>query len=68
MRLEHAQIRHFKAIRDLSLSFLAASGEPRSLTLLLGDNGSGKTTVLQAIALTLSLASRRIAQPSDFDW
>lgn len=68
MRLEHAQIRNFKAIRDLSLSFLSASGDPRALTLLLGDNGSGKTTALQAIALTLSLATRRISAPADLEW
>jgi predicted ATPase len=68
MRLEHAQIQNFKTIRDLSLSFLAPSGEPRALTLLLGDNGSGKTTVLQAIGLTLSLASKRMRDPVDFDW
>ncbi len=68
MRLEHAQIRNFKAIRDLSLSFLSASGDPRALTLLLGDNGSGKTTALQAIALTLSLAARRIGEPAQLEW
>lgn len=68
MRLEHAQIRNFKAIRDLSLSFVTASREPRPLTLLLGDNGSGKTTALQAIALVLSLASRRISEPAALDW
>ena len=68
MRLEHAQIENFKALRELSLSFVAASGDPRALTLLLGDNGSGKTTALQAIALTLSLATRRLDEPADLDW
>lgn len=68
MRLEHATIRNFKVLRDLSLSFMLPSGEPRPLTLLLGDNGSGKTTALQAIALTLSLATRRVREPVDLDW
>ncbi|HEY0136779.1 MAG TPA: AAA family ATPase [Nannocystis sp.] len=68
MRLEHAQIRNFKAIRELSLSLLTTRGDPRPLTLLLGDNGSGKTTALQAIALTLSLATRRISAPAGLDW
>jgi energy-coupling factor transporter ATP-binding protein EcfA2 len=35
---------------------------------LLGDNGSGKTTCLQALALTLSLATRRTREPQSFDW
>ncbi|MBA3546848.1 MAG: AAA family ATPase [Nannocystis sp.] len=68
MRLEHAKIQNFKAIRDLSLAFLGPNGEPRPLTLLLGDNGSGKTTALQAIALALSLATRRVREPVDLDW
>lgn len=68
MRLEHAKIQNFKAIRDLSLPFLTPTGEPRALTLLLGDNGSGKTTALQAVALTLSLATRRVREPAEFDW
>lgn len=36
--------------------------------LVLGDNGSGKTTVLQAIALTLGLAARKITSIGDFWW
>jgi len=35
---------------------------------LLGDNGSGKTTVLQAIALALSLATRRTDEVGSFAW
>ncbi len=36
--------------------------------LILGDNGSGKTTILQAIALPLSLATKKIQKVSDFNW
>ena len=36
--------------------------------LFLGDNGTGKTTVLQAVALCLSLASWRTRSVTDFDW
>lgn len=36
--------------------------------LILGDNASGKTTILQAIALTLSLAQRKINVASQFGW
>ena len=34
----------------------------------LGDNGTGKTTVLQAVALCLSLASLRTRSVREFDW
>ncbi len=38
------------------------------MTALLGDNGSGKTTILQAIALTLSMATRRTRDMESFNW
>lgn len=36
--------------------------------LILGDNGTGKTTVLQAIALCLSRITEMAHDASDFDW
>ena len=69
MKLKRAYIENFKGIKGpLEIDFTSPAfsktgeivNEPRPLTCLLGDNGSGKTTVLQAIALTLSLASRQI--------
>jgi predicted ATPase len=36
--------------------------------LVLGDNGTGKTTVLQAVALCLSLASGTTRNIESFDW
>ena len=38
------------------------------VTALLGDNGSCKTGVLQAIALTLSMATRRTHNMASFSW
>lgn len=68
MHLRHVEIRHFKGVRSFSSSFLREDGSPRPLTMLLGANGAGKTTVLQAIALVVSLATRKRATPSEFDW
>lgn len=39
-----------KRIRELSLSF-EHDGKPRGWTVLIGENGTAKTTILQAIAL-----------------
>ena len=36
--------------------------------MILGDNGTGKTTVLQAIALCLSFLSHRIRYIEELDW
>lgn len=67
MKLKRAHIRNFKGIKEVEIDFMGSSG-PRWLTALLGDNGSGKTTVLQAIAFVMSLASGRTQYPYSFNW
>lgn len=69
MQITRLLIENFKGIDRLDLSFLEeGTNRPRPLTMLLGDNGAGKTTVLQAIALVLSLATRKTEEPSELDW
>jgi ABC-type transport system involved in cytochrome c biogenesis ATPase subunit len=67
MKLKRVKIENFKGIKELSFSLDAPAG-PRPLTAIIGDNASGKTTVLQAIALTLSLATRRTYSPERLRW
>jgi predicted ATPase len=70
MKLRHVMIRNFKGIAGpLEMEFAAVRPtDMRQLTCLIGDNGSGKTTVLQAIALLLSMATRRTRFSNDFNW
>ncbi|MEW6359267.1 MAG: AAA family ATPase [Planctomycetota bacterium] len=68
MKLKSLQIKNFRVIKDLEIDFVGSGSGPRQITALIGDNGSGKTTVLQAIALVLSLATRRTKSPEDFLW
>jgi predicted ATPase len=67
MKLTRAKIENFKGIEKLEIDF-TTRGQPRQLTALIGDNGSGKTTALQAIALTLSMATGRTREPAAFQW
>jgi len=51
MLLRDLTIRHLKRIDTLSLPFRKADGSPREWTVIIGRNGTAKTTILQAIAL-----------------
>jgi predicted ATP-binding protein involved in virulence len=54
MFLKKLVIDNVRSMEHLELDFLAGDGTPRQWTLLLGENGAGKTTILRAIALALA--------------
>jgi DNA repair exonuclease SbcCD ATPase subunit len=61
MKVESISIQHFKLFDNFEVSFKHKTLEEVSNQfLILGDNGTGKTTLLQAIALPLALATRQI--------
>ena len=68
MKLKHVVIKNFKGVRHVEFPTENVPHALRSITALLGDNGSGKTSVLQAIALTLSMATRRTRNMESFSW
>ena len=53
--LKKLTIRNFKAIEDMTIEFTP-------LTVLIGENGCGKTTILQALDFLRSAASRDIPE------
>jgi predicted ATPase len=59
MKLKQINIENFKGLKCFEMALSGEDDIPNSLTCLLGNNGSGKTTVLQAIALVLSAATRK---------
>ncbi len=68
MKLLRVTIKNFKGIDEIDFELTSEPEQPRPLTALIGGNGSGKTSILQAIALTLSMATRRTRSISDFQW
>ena len=53
MFLKSIRIENVRAIADLELDFDGEDGGARKWTLLLGENGTGKSTILRCIALLL---------------
>ena len=62
-RIERIEVRNFKVIGELDLtpSSLASSIATAPWLMLLGENGCGKSSLLQAVALTLMGAPERDA-------
>ena len=53
MFLQRIHIDNVRAIEGLELDFSSENGDARKWTLLLGENGTGKSTILRCIALLL---------------
>jgi len=69
MRIRSIDITNFKGIAKLKHDFTDQyTGEPRDITAVFGENASGKTSLLQAIALVLSIATRKISGVDEFSW
>lgn len=54
MFLQKLILKNVRSIEELELPFLNADGSTRKWTLLLGENGCGKSTVLRAISLLMA--------------
>lgn len=70
MKVQSVQLKYFKRFRNPpTFDFTdPETGLARDLIVLIGMNGSGKTSLLQAIAATLGVANRRLQKLSDLEW
>ena len=69
MKVARARLQNFKRFADFELDIRNRITQDVATTaLIIGDNGSGKTTVLQAIALCLSMATSTTRSVGEFDW
>lgn len=69
MFLKKIRFINFKGFADLELSFEKADGSMRNQTLLLGENGTGKSNLLKGIALVTAgsnALSELIGNPDDW--
>jgi predicted ATPase len=69
MKIQSLHLKYFKKFRDQPLDFTdKETGLARDLIVLVGMNGAGKTSILQAIAATLGVATGRFEQLSQLEW
>lgn len=57
--IERVVIRNFRPVRDLEIDLARSTSDRGPWTVLLGENGCGKSSVLHAIALTLMGGQQR---------
>lgn len=69
MKVQSVELKYFKRFRSQKFDFTnSETGLARDLVVLIGMNGAGKTSILQAIAATLGNATGRLQKLSDLDW
>ena len=54
MYIKKLRLKNIKCYKDFTIDFVSETGEIRSWTSILGNNGVGKTIILQCIALALT--------------
>ncbi|NEP09015.1 MAG: AAA family ATPase [Symploca sp. SIO2C1] len=70
MKVQSVQLKYFKKFRNPPVFDFTDSetGLAQDLIVLIGMNGAGKTSLLQAIAATLGAATGRLQTVSDLEW
>ena len=69
MKVASIHLKNFKRFHELNVDLRSPSTtDVANRFLFLGDNGTGKTTVLQAVALCLSLACKQTQSVKEFRW
>jgi energy-coupling factor transporter ATP-binding protein EcfA2 len=69
MKIRSITLRGYKKfVQEKIVEFLDTEGNVNDKTLILGNNGSGKTTILQAIVIIIASATRDGFAPDSLDW
>lgn len=70
MKVQSVELKYFKKFRNPPVFDFTdpETGLAKDLIVLIGMNGTGKTSLLQAIAATLGVATGRLQELSDLEW
>ncbi len=69
MHIKKITLQNYKGfIKPRTFSFTDSDGLANEKTLIIGNNGTGKTSLLQAIVILLASAIRKKFNPKKLDW
>lgn len=69
MKIQSINLKYFKKFKNKKIEFTdPETGLARDIIVLIGMNGAGKTSILQAIAATLGVATGRLQKLPDLEW
>lgn len=69
MKIKKISLQNYKRfVQERSISFLNPDGEVNDSSLIVGNNGSGKTSILQAIVVLLAGVIREDFNIRELDW
>jgi ABC-type lipoprotein export system ATPase subunit len=69
MKVQKLRFQNYKRFNNRELDFRdPETGLAEDLIVLVGQNGSGKSSVLQAVAAMLGAATGRLSAPSELEW
>jgi predicted ATP-dependent endonuclease of OLD family len=69
MKIKSITLQNYKRfVEPITFSFTNPDGEVNDKILLIGNNGTGKSSVLQAIVALVASATREKFKPSSLDW
>lgn len=69
MKIKKLILQNYKKfLSPTPFSFCDEDGEVNDITLIVGNNGSGKTSLLQAIACVVGSSVKPFSRPNKMDW
>jgi len=68
MKIKEITLRNYKRFVEEKIVFFYKDGEINDLTLIVGNNGTGKTSLLQAIVMMIAPLTRDNFSIKDIDW
>ena len=68
MKIKSLVLENYKKFNKKTINFCDEQGVPQDMVLIVGNNGTGKSSVLQAIGMLLNSAVQPFTRPSSFEY